>query len=98
MKWVVPQSMLVVISLCSMASACPMCRDSTAVNNGGAGTPPVALFNASVLCMLGVFLVIAGLLAAKIVGAIRLVDRSGVEQNGTKWTKWNTVFLSHVRQ
>jgi len=56
--------------------------------------PPVALFNASVLCILGVFLIVVGFLAAKIVGAIRLVNRSAVEQNGTKW---NTVFVSQAR-
>jgi hypothetical protein len=74
MRRIALKSMLVVTSLCSVASACPMCRDSTAVDAGGGG-PPVALFNASVLWILGVFLAVAVILAVKIVGAIRLVNR-----------------------
>ena len=74
MRGIALKSMLVVTSLCSVAGACPMCRDSTAVDGGG-GSPPVALFNTSVLCILGVFLAVAVILAVKIVGAIRLVNR-----------------------
>jgi hypothetical protein len=77
-------SFLILTSLCSMAGACPMCRDAAVVGSGGGGGPPVALFNTSVLGILGAFLLVAGLLVAKIAGAVRLVNRSSVEQNGTE--------------
>jgi hypothetical protein len=77
MKSIALKSLLVVISFCSMASACPMCRDSTAVNSGGGAGSPVALFNASVLSILGAFVVVVGILLVKMVGAIRAIDRLG---------------------
>jgi hypothetical protein len=82
MRRVAIQSMIAVMGLCSMAGACPMCRDSVAVSGSGGGSPPVALFNASVLCILAMFLAVVGILAVKIVGAIRVVNRSAMEQNG----------------
>jgi hypothetical protein len=72
MRRIAIQSMIAVLGTCSMASACPMCRDSVAVSGGGGSTPPVALFNASVLWILGGFLLVAGFLAWKIAGAIRV--------------------------
>ena len=88
-------SMMFAGSLCSIAAACPMCRDSAAIGGGGVaatgGSPPAALFNASILCILGGFLVVLGLVVAKIVSAIRLANRSAMEQNGTER---NTVFVS----
>jgi hypothetical protein len=71
------QTILAILSLCSAAAACPMCRDSTAVGSGGAGSAPPALFNSSVLCMLGAFFGVVVFLVMKIVGAIRSVDRTG---------------------
>ena len=77
-------SVLLGTSLCSIAGACPMCRDAGAVGSGGGGSPPVALFNASVVGILGAFLAVAGLLVAKIVGAVGRVNRLNAEQNGTE--------------
>jgi hypothetical protein len=75
MRRIAIQSMLAMASLSSMASACPMCRDSTATTAGSSGGPPVALFNASVLWILAGFLVVVGFLIVKVVGAIRLANR-----------------------
>jgi hypothetical protein len=68
--------MLLATSMCSIASACPLCRDSAAISSRGGANPPGGLFNASVLCILGAFLVVAGLLVAKIIGAVRVLNRS----------------------
>jgi hypothetical protein len=70
-------SMLIVPAICSMTLACPMCRDSTVTNaagGAGGGGTPVALFNASIVCMLGAFLMIIAFLTVRIVAAIRLID------------------------
>jgi hypothetical protein len=77
--------------LCSMAAACPMCRDSTQApgpGGGGAtgGGSPVALFNASVVSVLMIFVLVLGLLIAKIVAAIRLIDRPDGTANRTSST------------
>jgi hypothetical protein len=75
MKPITRCALLVIPLICSMADACPMCRDSVAIAGGGGVHAPGGLFNASVLCILGAFLVVAGLLLAKIVTAVRLLDR-----------------------
>jgi hypothetical protein len=76
MKRIAANSVLVVLALSSFAGACPMCRDSVAGTGsggvGGANQPPVALFNSSILLLLGAFLIVLAFLVTKIVGAIRL--------------------------
>jgi hypothetical protein len=67
-------AVLLVTSLCSMAAACPMCRDAAAINGSGGATPPGGLFNASVLCILTVFLLALTFLIFKIAHAIRSVN------------------------
>ena len=81
MKAILLRSILILPLLCSMAAACPMCRDSAAVDSGGGSTPPVALFNASVLGILGAFLVVSAFLTVKIASAVRLIDRSHSPSN-----------------
>jgi hypothetical protein len=51
-----------------------MCRDAVAIGGGGAN-PPAGLFNVSVMCILGAFLTVLGILIAKITGVIRSIDR-----------------------
>jgi len=75
MKSIAIGSVLLVTSLSSMASACPLCRDSVAIGSGGGVNPSGGLFNASVLCILGAFLLALSFLIFKIARAIRLVNR-----------------------
>jgi hypothetical protein len=79
MKTMALGSLLIAASLCSMAGACPLCRDSSPIESGttsgGGGSPPVALFNASILCILFGFLAIVAFLIVKIVTAIRVANR-----------------------
>jgi hypothetical protein len=75
MKGIPTQLLVLLPILCSTAAACPMCRDSTAAGGSG-GNPPAALFNASVLWILGGFLLVAGFLIWKIAGAIWNIETS----------------------
>jgi hypothetical protein len=81
---IVIASAFIVAPLCSLAGACPMCRDAAAVGSGGGGSPPTGLFNVSVLVILGTFLVVLASIVAKIMGAVRSVNHSVMRQNETE--------------
>jgi hypothetical protein len=61
--------------LCSMAAACPLCRDSAAIGPTAIGNPPASLFNASILWILAGLLLTAGCLIWNIAAAIRVSSR-----------------------